>query len=378
MKIINGSLFCEDGKFHRMNLMIKGKRIERFSTGLCEKTENTIDAKNCYVVPGFLDIHIHGAMGADFSDGTPEAIETISEFLIKQGVTGFLGTSMALHENQLASIYQTARPYISRVFPNRAVLHGIYMEGPFFNSKQRGAQNPANIISPDFSMFRRLHTISGNNIRIVAMAPETKNGLEFVRKASRICHVSLGHSDAGYDLAHQAFLCGADHITHIFNGMSAFHHRDPGIVGAAIDSNAYIELICDGYHVHPTMIQTIFKLFGNNRICLISDAMRACGMPDGQYDLGGQTVTVAKGTATISTGSLAGSITTLFDCFRRAVNFGIPLESALMASTINPARSVGLDKEIGSLHPGKRADILILNPDMTLRHVLLGGQECFP
>lgn len=187
-----------------------------------------------------------------------------------------------------------------------------------------------------------------------------------------MCSVSLAHSCADYDVAHRAFLSGANHVTHVFNGMPAFHHRDPGIVGAAVESSAFVELICDGIHVHPAMVQAVFKLFGDDRVCLISDAMRACGMPDGQYDLGGQMVSVANHCATIP-GSLAGSITVLTDCLRNAVQFGISLESAVKAATINPARSVGLDS-IGAILRGKEADMLVLNRDLTIKEIILQGK----
>ena len=209
----------------------------------------------------------------------------------------------------------------------------------------------------------------------MAVAPETQGGLDFVEAASRVCSVSLAHSCSDYDTARQAFARGANHVTHVFNGMPAFHHRDPGIVGAAVGTGAYVELICDGVHVHPAVVRSVFQLFGGDRVCLISDAMRACGMPDGQYDLGGQEVTVANGCATIATGSLAGSITPLSQCFRRTVQFGIPLEDALKAATINPARSVGLGDTVGSLTPGKRADVLVLDRALNVRHIVFGGQQ---
>ncbi len=373
MRVTGGTLFCEDGIFRRLDIETHGETISALGECLPGTDAGVLRADGCYVVPGLVDIHIHGAMGADFSDGTPEAIETMSRFLLAQGVTSFLGTSMALPEERLSGIYQTARPYIGKAGPGMAALRGINMEGPFFNVEKRGAQNEKYIIPADFEMFARLNEASGGGIKTVAVAPETEDGLEFVRKASAVCHVSLAHSCAGYDTAAKALACGADHITHLFNGMPAFHHREPGIVGAAADSNAYVELICDGLHIHPAMVRSAFRLFGDDRVCLISDAMRACGMPEGRYDLGGQTVTVSNGAATIENGALAGSITVLADCLRRAVQFGIKLESALKAATVNPARSVGLDGEVGTLSAGKQADILILDRDLALKHVIFGG-----
>jgi len=374
MLIQNGTLFCEDGTFRTMDLEIQGDKIGTIGTKVDAGGQEVLDATGCYVVPGLVDIHIHGAMGADFSDGEEASIQTIARYLLSQGVTSFLGTSMALPEERLSHIFRTARPLVGRVSPGMAVLRGINMEGPFFNLEKRGAQNPEYIIPPDAEMFRRLNADSGESIRTVAVAPESPGGLEFIEEVSKICSVSLAHSSAGYQIARQAFERGANHVTHLFNGMSPFHHRDPGIVGAAVGTDAYVELICDGVHVHPAAVQAAFRLFGEDRVCLVSDAMRACGMPDGQYDLGGQTVTVAGGCATIASGSLAGSITVLTDCLRRAVAFGIPLEAALKAATINPARSVGLDHVVGSLSTGKQADLLVLQKDLSLKHVILAGR----
>lgn len=373
MYIKNGAVFCEDGAFHALDLELRGDRISQVRAHAPGPEETALDVRDCYVVPGFVDIHIHGAMGADFSDGDPEGLRTMAGFLLSQGVTSFLGTSMALPEARLAEIYRSARPLFGQSVSDGATLWGVNMEGPFFSQEKRGAQNPEYIIPPDFDMFCRVNEASGGNIRTVAVAPETEGGLAFVERASKVCSVSIAHSSAGYDIARQALEKGADHVTHVFNGMSPFHHRDPGIVGAAADSDAYVELICDGIHVHPGMVRSVFRLFGADRICLISDAMRACGMPEGQYDLGGQLVTVANGAATIGSGSLAGSVCVLSQCVRNAVKFGIPLESALKAAAVNPARSVGLD-EVGVIAAGKRADLLVLDRELAIRHIILGGQ----
>lgn len=374
MLIQGGNLFCDDGVFHAADLTTDGGVITAIGETAADSGEDVIDAAGCYVIPGLVDIHIHGAMGADFSDGTPDAIRTMARFLLQKGVTSFLGTSMALPGERLASIYAAARPMVGQSAPMGATLRGINMEGPFFNAEKRGAQNRDYIIPPDVDLFLRLNEASGGHIRTVAVAPETEGAMDFIRRASALCHVSLAHSCADYDTARRALAAGADHITHVFNGMPAFHHRDPGIVGAAADSDAYVELICDGIHVHPSMVRTVFRLFGEDRVCLISDAMRACGMPDGQYDLGGQCVTVSDGSATIGSGSLAGSVTALSDCLRRAVQFGVPLVSALKAATINPARSVGLEHTVGSLSCGKQADILIVDKSLALKHIILAGR----
>lgn len=374
MRIINGKVFCEDGIFRPLEVELCGDRIAAFGPGSPGQQADILDAAGGYVVPGFVDIHIHGAMGADFSDGDPAGFAAMAQFLLSQGVTSFLGTSMALPQARLSAVFSAARAYMAQAEQPGAAMRGIYMEGPFFSPEKRGAQNPEYIIPPDWAMFQRLLADSGDAIRVVAVAPELAGGLDFIQQASQAVNVSLGHTCADFDTAQAAFARGANHVTHAFNGMSAFHHRDPGVIGGAIGTGAYVEAISDGVHLHPAVIRALFALFGEDHICLISDAMRACGMPEGQYDLGGQLVTVANGAATIATGSLAGSITPLSDCFRKAVSFGVPLEAALKAATINPARSAGIDQAVGSLSVGKRADVLILDQGLGLRHTIFGGR----
>ena len=372
MIIKNGALFCDDGIFRQIDIEIINGTVAAFGSGLTIGGQESIDAGGCFVIPGLIDIHTHGALGADFCDGTPEAIERIAQFLLNQGVTGFLGTSMALSEESLGNIFRNARPFVGKFVQGQAVLHGINMEGPFFNKEKRGAQNEKYITRADFDLFTRLNELSGGGIRTVAVAPEPEGNLEFISKASRVCSVSIAHSSANYETASMAFDNGAKHVTHLFNGMTPFHHRDPGIIGAAADHGAYVEVICDGVHIHPSMVRAIYKIFTDERVCLISDAMRACGMPDGQYELGGQSVVVSEGVASIPGGSLAGSVCSLPECLRRAVEFGVPLESALKSATINPARAMGIDA--GSITKGKRADLLITDKKLALKNVILNGE----
>lgn len=375
MIIGNGLAFCEDGVLRERALVVNGDLIESIGENPVDPRELSVDAEGGYIVPGFVEIHMHGAMGADFSDGSYEGNIAMSEFLLRCGITSFLGTTMTLPLEHIAGLFEQARPLIDKEVDGRSVLRGIYMEGPFISKEKRGAQNEAFIQVPDIQVFRDLFEKSGHAIRIVVIAPETEGGMDFVREAGAICRVSIAHTTADYDTAMEAFRMGANHVTHLFNGMPPFHHREPGVVGAAADAGAFVELICDGHHLHPSVIRAAFRLYGDDKVCLVSDAMPACGMPDGNFDLGGQAVTVRNGAATIASGSLAGSVTVLTDCFRNAVRFGIPLESALKAVTINPSISAGLDHLVGSFAPGKRADILVLGKDLSLKTVILGGRR---
>lgn len=372
MIIKNGSLFTENAEFVKQDIAFCGDKIEAIGENFCG--EEIFDATDCYVIPGFVDVHIHGAYGSDFCDNSENDINTIAKYLVSQGVTSFLGTTMAFDEPILTDIFRTANPFFNKVIDGQATLRGVNMEGPFFNKAKKGAQAEKYIVDPDYGMFERLFEVSGKNIRLLDIAPELPNALEFIEKASKLCHISIAHTSANYDEAVAAFEHGADHVTHLFNAMPPMAHRDPGVVGAAQDRARYVEIISDGVHLHPAVVRTVFRLFGDDRVCLISDAMRACGMPDGEYSLGGQKVFMNGGKATLEDGTIAGSATNVADCVRRAVSFGVKLETAVKAATINPAKSADLYDTVGSLAVGKQADVVVLDKDLNLKLVVLAGK----
>jgi N-acetylglucosamine-6-phosphate deacetylase len=362
-----------DGTFQKKNVVTENGKIKGFSDDLPAKSDDVIDAGNCIVSPGFVDIHIHGANGSDFSDGTKQDIDTLAEYLLKQGVTAFLGTTMSLDEKQLSAVMEVAAPLIGKTRKSKAVLWGINMEGPFIAISKKGGQNKEYIVKPDYDMLTRLSNRSGDSIRLVDIAPETEGGLEFIEKAKAICNVSLAHTEADYALAKKAFQSGASHVTHLFNAMVPLNHREPGVIAAAVEDARFAEIICDGIHLHPAIVRLAFRMFGNDRICIVSDSMRACGMRDGEYMLGGQTVLVKGDRAVLKDGTLAGSTTNVAEAMRRAVRFGVPTEAALQAITYNPAKAAGLEKILGSLKPGNRADITILDDKLNIRYVLVEG-----
>ena len=377
MIIKNGQVFNSNGRFIPADVELAGDRIVKVAPAGTLHGEDELDAAGRYVTPGFVDIHIHGAAGSDFCDGmdgSDKYVRAMQKYLGSQGVTSFLGTTMAFSEEILDRIFDTARPIFGQEGYG-AVLRGVNMEGPFFNKAKKGAQAEEYIIDPDWEMFQRLWERSGHNIRLVDVAPELPGALEFAQKASKLCTVSIAHTCATYEEATAAFANGFTHTTHLFNAMPAFTHRAPGVVGAASDDAAHVEMISDGIHLHPAVVRSVFNWFGKDRVCLISDSMRACGMPNGEYSLGGQKVFMKDGLATLEDGTIAGSATCLAECFRRAVSFGVPVEKALKAATINPAQAVGLFDELGSITEGKRADVLVLDETLHPEHIFIGGTE---
>lgn len=368
-KIINGLVFQEKGAFEPASVYLRGERIVSEETYLSTEGPETItDAKGCYIVPGLTDIHFHGCMGSDCCDGTEEAFRAIAEYELRQGVTSITPATLTMSEETLTKICHTAKNFSCA---DGADFCGLYMEGPFISPGKKGAQNEKYICPADTDMLRRLQEACGGMIRTVTIAPETEGALEFIRANKGSINISLAHTTADYDTAMEALSCGASQLTHMYNAMMPFGHRAPGPVGAAADSaHCMVELICDGVHIHPAVVRTTFKIFGDDRIILISDSLRAAGLTDGQYELGGQTVTVKGNLAVLEDGTIAGSISNLMSCVRTAVlEMGIPLASAIKCAAVNPAKAVGIYQDYGSLAPGKYGNIVVLDRNLDLKMV---------
>lgn len=379
-KIINGLVFHEDGSFTPDTVYICGEKI--VSQEVYEKecstasgNEMVTDAAGNYVIPGLTDIHFHGCMGSDCCDGTVEAFQTIARYELSQGITSITPATMTMSEEVLSQICRAAKTYRDTAEENAADFCGLYMEGPFINAAKKGAQNEKYITPADTAMLNRLQDLSGNMLRTVAIAPETAGAMDFIRENSSRVNISIAHTTADYDTAKEAIACGASQLTHTYNAMPPFSHRAPGPIGAAADDDhCRAELICDGIHIHPAVVRTTFKMFGDDRIIFISDSMRAAGLADGQYDLGGQNVTVKGNLAVLEDSTIAGSVTNLMDCVRTAVHdMGIPFASAVKCAAVNPAKAVGIYDAYGSLTPGKFANIVILDKNLDIKTVLHHG-----
>lgn len=339
-----------------------------------------LDGEGCYAIPGLIDLHFHGCMGHDFCDGTPQAMAAIAEYEASVGVTAIAPATMTLPVNELEDILSAAAKYKKETGKNNpagADLVGVNMEGPFICEAKKGAQNEKHIISCDADICQRFLNASDGLVKFVGIAPErNENAGEFIRRMKGKVRISLAHTNADYDTAMAAFDAGADHAVHLYNAMPPFTHRAPGVVGAVSDSpHVDAEMICDGVHIHPSVVRATFKMLGSERIVLISDSMRAAGMPDGRYTLGGLNVNVAGGRATlVSNGALAGSATNLLECMKTVVKkMGIPLETAIACATENPAKSLGIAGEYGSISPGKHGNVVLLDQDLNLKAVVKDG-----
>ena len=333
--------------------------------------EADLDAEGAYVIPGLVDIHTHGAMGEDFSDGKAEGMQPMADYYAAHGVTSFLATTMTLKEEILTPAMHTIRDFKRQ---GGAKCAGIHLEGPFLGYAKRGAQAAENLHKPDPALFDRLNEASGGMVKMVTVACEEEGGMEFVANVSKKAAVSLGHTSATYEQAMEAFARGATHATHLYNGMDGLHHRKPGIIAAGMDAGASAELICDGLHIHPAAIRLAHKLYGD-KLNLVSDSLRCAGMPDGDYELGGQPITLSGGVARLSgTDTLAGSSISMLDALRNVVRFGLPLTDAVYAASTAPAEAARLT-DVGSLQAGKCADIVILDKDLGLKAVFVDGKK---
>lgn len=365
----NGLVYTSEGEFKALELSFESGTI----TGLSQEPlsgDEVIDCSGCYIVPGLTDIHLHGCRGHELS-GSYDDLREICEFELENGVTTILPATMTLPDDRLKAVLSASADYAMNSPVSGAIVAGINLEGPFISPEKCGAQDKRFAAAPSAEKLLCYQDAAKGMIKLVTVAPELEGAVDMISRCSDSFHFSLGHTCSSYDIAAEAFAAGADHVTHLFNAMPPFHHRDTGVIGAAFDSeHCYAELICDGVHVSPSAVRSAFALFGE-RLVLISDSMEAAGMPDGEYTLGGQRVLKNGARATLPDGTLAGSVSTLYDCLKTAVGMGIPLESAVRAATLSPCRSVGIDDIYGSLEIGKAAHILVLSrDDLSIKRVI--------
>ena len=396
MKIIHGSVYTPDFRFEKKSIIVGNGRFLGLSDEERENSleadcvskpsaedknndEEMIDASGCYVVPGLIDIHFHGCMGEDICDGTAEAVRTLARYEASQGVTAICPATLTLPVETLKSVLRCAADYAEgKHDPQEADLVGINMEGPFISREKKGAQNADYIIPCDVSVCESFLEASRGLVKIIGLAPEENPSFpHYIASVKDRVRVSLAHTNADYETAMAAFEAGACHAVHLFNAMPPMSHRAPGVVGAVRDSDHVMaELICDGNHVHPAVVRAAFDMLGEERIVLISDSLRACGLGDGIMVLGGQEVEVHGTRATLAgTQTLAGSVCSLTRCVQTAVmQMGIGLEKAVRCATYNPARAIGILDQYGTIEAGKHADCVLLDQkDLSVREVIKDG-----
>lgn len=365
----NAVVYGDDFIPRRVDMAVEKGRITRMGENVGADGE-ILDLEGCTIIPGFIDIHTHGCAGADTMDASESSLEKISACLAGHGVTSFCPTTMTLPFEELAAAFRAARGYMGR--EAGAYIHGINMEGPYISMEKKGAQNPEYVRKPDFDEFKKLSELCP--VKLVDVAPETEGAFDFAEKACRICTVSEAHTSSDYCHAQQGFQHGFTHATHLYNAMTPLTTREAGVVGAVLeDSRVTAELICDGFHIAPPVLRVTFQALGADRACVVSDSMKAAGLPDGDYDLGGQAVYVRGGKALLKDGTIAASTSNIHAEFCNLLAFGIPFATALRACTINPARAIRADDTTGSLKVGKYADLVVLDRDNAIRAVFIKG-----
>ncbi len=396
MLITGGEVYL-DGSFCFRDIQIEHGKIMRFAvpgTLVPEQEEEVFRAKGKRILPGLVDIHTHGRAGEDFSLATEESLKRLCLSYASCGVTAVLATIMTNEPYKIEVAAEQVGAYRKKErmesgrsnFVEREVLKnsrkftgakllGIHLEGPFLGKEKKGAHAEKYLMEPDQAWFQKLQRLSDNSIRLVTLDPSLSGAEEFIRNCRREqVAVSLGHTACDYKTAMTAAEAGADHVTHLFNAMALLHHREPGLIGAALDSGMYLELICDGVHLHPSLVRLLFAAHPE-KVLLISDSMSAAGSSDGIYELGGLKVHVTEGKAVQADGTIAGSTISVFEAMVNCIRFGIPAEAAVYSATYLPAKSIGMEQQTGSLVAGRAADFLVVSENWELEQVYINGER---
>lgn len=367
-------IVLEDRILEDYYMQIEDGKIKSFSK---EEPENYEDLGEI-IAPGLVDTHIHGYDGKDIMDCKKGYLNEISKGILECGVTSFLPTTLTDSTEKLNEACKVIGEEYESV--EGAKVRGIFLEGPFFTEKYKGAQNPSYMSDPEIEKLKKWKDLSKGLVNKIAIAPEREGAIDFIKKANSMgVRVALGHSDASYEEAVRAVEAGANIFVHVYNGMSGLHHRKPGMVGAAMNTDSYGELICDGHHVNPAAANVLMNAKGRDKVALITDCMSAGGMPEGDYKLGEFPVIVKDGTARLKdSGNLAGSILRLKEAVKNVVEWEIAdvFEAIQMASLV-PAKSVGIDNVCGKLHEGYDADFIVLDENLDLKATFLNGERVF-
>jgi len=371
----HGEIYTQNEIIYNGDLLISNGKISSIGKNLSTNDAEVIDLKGKKIVPGFIDIHIHGGVGHDTMDATYEALNAISIHLAKHGVTSFCPTTMTMDIPYILNALKNINETMKKKTAGAQIL-GAYVEGPFISKEHKGAQDEKYIIPPDKNLFDEFLEIAGGNIKVIALAPEKDPDGSFVEHVTKKgVKVSLGHTNATYEEMKNGVEHGATIAVHTYNGMKGLHHREPGALGEVfLDDRIYSEVISDFIHTHPASVKILIKIKGTDKVILISDAMPACGLGDGEYIFGGQKVLVKEGVAKLENGSLAGSTLTLDKALANITFLGVPLFEACKMASLNPAKAIGVDDRKGSIEVEKDADIVVLNNDLTVYMTIIEGK----
>ncbi|TJY44573.1 N-acetylglucosamine-6-phosphate deacetylase [Cohnella pontilimi] len=360
----NGCLRIENGRIAEI-----GENLPVVSSG-----EEILDGKGQLLIPGMIDVHIHGASGYDMMDGTLRSIEAVSETCAATGCTSFLATSVSSTLEDLLRMIENVKRTAGR--EPGAFIAGIHAEGPYLNVKRKGMQNEKFLLHPDLYEMEKVIEAAGSLLKMVTVAPELPGGMELVRfLREHGIIVAVAHSDATYEEAMEAFRLGATHMTHCFNGMRPIHHRDPGLIVAAFEQpDVSLQAIVDHVHLHPAIVRLMHRIKGADGMVLITDALQAMGLGDGEYEFGGHHVTVSAGVAQLKDGTLASSTVTMNEALRNTVQLGIPLEDAVRMASTTPADLLGIPHK-GKIAVGADADLVLLDEQFQVIRTFLRGKE---
>lgn len=372
MIIKGGKVLNDDFKFIDADILVNGKHIERIDL---IDGEDIVDASGCYVVPGFIDTHMHSAVGKTFIDFDDDTYEKITAFEAQNGTTALVPAISAAPKKKLFSCIEYMKNCTQKESDGCAKIYGMHLEGPFFSEKYKGAHLPENIRDTDVKEFEEYLDVAEGCIKIITLAPELPGAEPVIKKAveNSVC-VSIGHTNATYEEVLHAVELGATQGTHLFNAMSPMNHRNPGTVGGILFSSAKPEIICDFFHVHKDVVKMVYDLKGSDNINMITDSELGTGFPDGEYTVNGRTIIIKDKKTYTTDGTIAGGTSCLIDGIKNLISIGIPLEEACKMASKNPAETVGIYDKTGSLKEGKLADIVILDKDYNIKNVILRGK----
>lgn len=375
--IANGRIYTENETIAQGYIIIDNGKIAQIGTGEYQGELTTIDLKGQHVLPGFIDIHMHGGYGEDAMDASFEGLKHLSESLLSEGTTSFLATTMTQSDENIIKALKNIVNYQGQQDNlNAASIVGIHLEGPFISEHKVGAQNPAYVQRPSVAKIQQFQEIANDQIKVMTFAPEVEGARETLAALHNQINFSIGHTVATFDEVNEAVAHGAKHVTHLYNAGTAFEHRNPGLSGAAwVNDKLSTESIVDGIHSHPASIKIAYKQKGNKRFFLITDAMRAKGMPDGEYDLGGQNVKVKGSEARLASGALAGSILKMNEGLKNLIKFtGASLDDLWRVTSLNQAIALNIEDNKGSIAVGKDADIVVVDDDMQFLTTIKSGE----